>query len=323
MNDDFLYRIRTEPPEPFARELKSRLDRSQLGASRRIRLGMGLLMLGTAVAFAVPGVRNAVVELFATRVANTEVPPANELRARPDKSDVRIRVSGGAAAASADATQPRTDRDLRISAQRWTTGQRPPATSANQIVAGRGVAPATDAPPPDIGKMIRALGDLPVGPTTPEGAFTKVWPLMEEPASMDDAVKTRLALFNVMAWNVRYLEYTFRDDKTYDPKSMQIVAERLQQLALMIDDAFEMDTRKTDLPVQARDTIWTDRATFRAKAMEMAEEAETLAYRASMREPPPGFVARQAKRLILTCTGCHEIFREGGDIGTQIPRVPP
>jgi hypothetical protein len=83
MNDEFLYRLRKQPPAGFVARLKAKLNR-QSAPRRRKRFGGGYavlaLLIGGAICLAAPGVRTTVIAFFVedhaapTQVVSKEAP---------------------------------------------------------------------------------------------------------------------------------------------------------------------------------------------------------------------------------------------------------
>ncbi|HEV7715663.1 MAG TPA: hypothetical protein VGO53_08705, partial [Steroidobacteraceae bacterium] len=110
MNDEFLHRLRTEPPPEFAARLKARLDRGARKRAMPWGAIVGVLLFGTAFAFVSPAARHAITALFESSRVSEQVPAALDANERPSATSrtpgFPALKSSGAVRANRPATVP-------------------------------------------------------------------------------------------------------------------------------------------------------------------------------------------------------------------------
>src|SRR6185437_2859898 len=92
MDDEFLYRLRIDPPERFAVRLKARLDRRSNSARRVTGWSLLFVLCGTAFALTLPQVRQSIARLLtsASESARSVPSPSSPVlnrTAAPDRSE--------------------------------------------------------------------------------------------------------------------------------------------------------------------------------------------------------------------------------------------
>jgi cytochrome c556 len=120
-------------------------------------------------------------------------------------------------------------------------------------------------------------------------------------------LELRRSLFRVMCRAVEPLIRMIRDGRAFDPAAAETSALRLRQLAPLIREAFERDTRGFQLPTRALDRIWTNRADFNAQANALSADADALA--AASRANDVGAAARAIREVFEDCNACHLAYR--------------
>lgn len=121
------------------------------------------------------------------------------------------------------------------------------------------------------------------------------------------AVKTRESLMYLVRWNVVPMAGMVKEVVPYDAGQFELNAQRLAQLAAMVEDAFRADVRGVDIPTESRPEIWDDYAKFSALAAELAESSSELA-----RVSAAGDFAASKEAFLAVgddCKACHDKFR--------------
>ncbi len=78
MDDEFLHRLRREPPTDFATRLKSQLDRAAPTRPRRAKWITGFALFGAAFALVAAPSRHILQELF-ERATSSLLPPSQQM----------------------------------------------------------------------------------------------------------------------------------------------------------------------------------------------------------------------------------------------------
>jgi cytochrome c556 len=133
--------------------------------------------------------------------------------------------------------------------------------------------------------------------------------LAEEAASPEQqAVETRQGLLKVMGWSMAPVGLMLKNKIPFDAAVTQKEALRIGQIAAMIPDAFQVDTRKaTTVKTKARDDIWAKQADFAGKADDLAKAASALD--AAAKAGDKDATLKAAATVGKACKGCHDNFR--------------
>jgi cytochrome c556 len=325
MNDDFLYRIRTQPPPHFAAALKARLDRAPRRRAQVARIGLALLLFGTAFAIVSPGVRQSVSSLFTgARDGNEERRLAGASLRPNDKQDIDLRepaapAENGAFPPDGDGLAPdgRGERINPLLVNRSpSASSHPPAEQT----------PEPSLPPEDAVFVPPPLPASNPGPSAASSGFIVTGPLLAEEGTAAYAFQTRRALFTVIAWTTESLEAAMKslqvaahENRPVDVRAAELHASRLERLAPLVADAFAQDTRLDEVQTRALDDIWERPDAFSAKIVDLTEYASAASK--ALRTGDRNRAYRYVLHLKRTCTECHEEFREGGDkdVGKKYP----
>ena len=125
------------------------------------------------------------------------------------------------------------------------------------------------------------------------------------------AVDVRQSLFTLMGSNMGPLGAMARGKIPVDAAVAEKNATRIAQLAEMITDSFQRDTRAHDLETAALDGIWDNFARFEEKAAATTEAASALASTATAGNE--GSIKKAIAALGKTCGSCHDDFKEEQD----------
>jgi cytochrome c556 len=298
MNDDFLYRIRTEPPAHFTATLKARLDAAPRRRAQALRFGLGALLFGTAFAMVVPGVRQSIVALLDGRETDTssasfapnEETPASGIEAHPPAPNDE--------ASSTNDTSPNTP---ALKARSARHGSPSPPVSSVAPASSEPIA-TVQTPSADISPVIEeasredAVASLPI-----------LWPVAVAPDALETTAATRRALFKLIGWSFDPVARMLKRQIPFDAGVADRSAFRLEQLASMIDEVAALDTRGSTTPSAARDEIWTGGSEFRARSHDLIEA--TRALREASMQGNRADVLREGARVGRACSACHDRFK--------------
>ncbi len=309
MNDDFLYRIRTEPPAHFATALKDRLDSAPRRRAKAMRLGLGALLFGTAFAMVMPGVRHSILALM-SREASAPAVVARDAEA--PRTPTTVTPLPEAPSAGESSTEP-AHQPKRATSLPTRPGALP-----------RAVTPAIVASD-DEALDDEALNELsPVAliararHLTPDDLFSSVIPATPWPVVAADAkeavtvIETRRALFRVISYNFERIDPMARGRRELDRDFIALSAYRLLQLSAMIDDAYTVDARRWTDVESANPLVWNQRVLFRKKIEAFSESARALLESTAKAEGPE--IWRAAERVRKTCFQCHAEFSYRRDL---------
>jgi cytochrome c556 len=282
MNDQFLHRLRREPPSEFATRLKWQLDRPVPRRPRAGRWLLGLAIFGTAFALVFPPARHALQGLFES--ATRDAPVADDTTRRDAPALVN---SSGTLAGRAN---PRPN----VRAAQFESAT--PLAHAPQLTT---TPPAADLPAAATG--VGAVGDM-IAPV-PKMAADGMTPQMQA----DRAILLRQGLFKVMGWVIVRLNAMRHGDAPPDMKAMAAGADRLQQLSSMIPEVFQQDTRALDGRTHALSIIWNEPADFGSKVDDLTLAADSLAQAAASNDQVAA--AKAIDRIENACSACHHVYR--------------
>ena len=323
MNDDFLYRLRTEPPAHFTTQLKERLDRGSNRKLRVLRFGLGVLLFGTAFAMVSPTVRMSVAEVIdwirGVPPQTAEAPAeANQGLARAF-GDRKVEEPITAAAENTNTrsaadeivrTEVRAMLDAEQARRRLATGL-PDVTSTPDGSADDGPSGANDTD---------AQADASAAPTgESQSGFIVTGPLLGEVGTAAYAFETRRAYFTVVAWYMKALDDQRKQRTPVDRKVATTDAYRLASLIVMMPDVFTKDWGASDVPTRSNPAVWSDRSGFMMQSLEFALAVKLLM--SSAKSADDARLRELIGRIDSTCTNCHEKFRQGGDnnVGAVYP----
>jgi cytochrome c556 len=265
MDDEFLHRLRRDPPAGFAARLKRQLDRPVPVRPSRTHLIFGLAIFGTAFALTASPVRHTIAEWFSTRPGT---PPRTAASPRNDSSATAGPAAGIPGSPPAPPSVRPAPRRLAASPIAPTPGSTPPA-AAQPIAAEPVPAIATSNPPVSLSSSIL------IAPDGPRAAA---------------AVATRQGLFRLLAFVMQPLTHMAQDAVPFDEQRVAQSADRLQQLAPLIPEVFKSDTH----------TVPDD---FAAKAEDLTDAANVLATAAATGDRDAALKA--IAQIDAACGACH------------------
>ncbi|WJG08032.1 cytochrome c [Aliiglaciecola sp. LCG003] len=132
-----------------------------------------------------------------------------------------------------------------------------------------------------------------------------------EPAQSDkhaaSAVQFRQALLQLVRSNVGALGAMAKEAIPMDAQTIEKNALRIEQLSLMMDDYFSVDTRKFDVKTDALAKIWQDYPDFQTKITALTDAARTL--RVSAEEGQTDSFKANIGAVLKSCKGCHDSYK--------------
>ena len=121
------------------------------------------------------------------------------------------------------------------------------------------------------------------------------------------AVQFRKAVLQLVRSNMGALGGMAKGKIEYNADVMNTNAMRIEQLALMMGDYFETDTRKFDVKTDADDAIWEQMEDFNSKIQDMVGAAENLQKIALAKDEAN--YRKTIGALGSTCKACHDKFK--------------
>jgi cytochrome c556 len=130
-------------------------------------------------------------------------------------------------------------------------------------------------------------------------------PTPEEQAAQ--AIALRQSVYKLLGWNMDPLSGMLRGTVPFDSAKVGAAAANIAGLAPMIPDLFVTDTSGFEVETAALDSIWTNKADFDAKAVELTEAAQAVVAAAGAGDD----AATRAAVITMgrVCGSCHDDFR--------------
>lgn len=123
----------------------------------------------------------------------------------------------------------------------------------------------------------------------------------------DTAVQFRKAVLQLVRSNMGPLGGMAKGQIDYDADVMSKNAMRIEQLAMMMDDYFALDTRKFTVKTDAANTIWEQMDDFSAKSKDMVDAAASLKAIALAKDEAN--YRKAIGSLGATCKACHDEYK--------------
>lgn len=123
----------------------------------------------------------------------------------------------------------------------------------------------------------------------------------------DTAVQFRKAVLQLVRSNMGPLGGMAKGQIDYDADIMSKNAMRIEQLAMMMDDYFALDTRKFTVKTDAANTIWEQMDDFSAKSKDMVDAAASLKAIALAKDEAN--YRKAIGSLGATCKACHDEYK--------------
>jgi cytochrome c556 len=290
MDDQFLQRLRRDPPAGFAARLKWQLDRPAPTRPSRARLLLVLAIFGTAFALVSPPARRALGNLFDQAPGSPHAPS--------QRSDLPQPPPGSAAGVNREAESPRSPASPRYGALIPHVAE--PQADAERKPAEGPVVAQTAAPdvPPVAAPSVRS--NFVISPISNSGVQTPQ-------AQAEAAVATRQGLFRVLSLVTSPLNLFGQGNIPINMEVARISANRLEELSSLIPEVFQKDTRAFVVDTRALDIIWMQPENFESKSEELTLAADALDRAVASRDE--GAALKAIDRIQTACRGCHDVYR--------------
>lgn len=122
------------------------------------------------------------------------------------------------------------------------------------------------------------------------------------------AVELRQSVFHLIAYSFGPIGGMLKNKVPFDAAVVQKSAARIEALAPMISETFQLDTRKFPLKTRARDGIWGLKADFDRDANNLVKAAADLS--AAAKTGDKAATLQAAGSVGKACGACHDTFRE-------------
>lgn len=123
----------------------------------------------------------------------------------------------------------------------------------------------------------------------------------------DTAVQFRQAVLQLVRSNMGPLGGMAKGQIDYDAALMAKNGMRIEQLAIMMGDYFELDTRKFTVETDAENAIWDQMDDFKSKTQDMISAAANLQKVALASEQDN--YRKAIGDLGATCKACHDKYK--------------
>ena len=121
------------------------------------------------------------------------------------------------------------------------------------------------------------------------------------------AAQFRQALLQLVRSNVGALGAMAKGAIPMDTQTLETNATRLEQLSLMMDDYFALDTSSFDIETEALPKIWQNRADFATKVDALTEASQGLKS-AAMKGDESAYKTAIGS-VLKSCKGCHDSYK--------------
>lgn len=121
------------------------------------------------------------------------------------------------------------------------------------------------------------------------------------------AVQFRQALLQLVRSNVGALGAMAKGAIPMDAQTIETNATRIEQLSLMMDDYFALDTSSFDVETEALPKIWKNRADFATKVDALTDASVTLKT-AAMKGDESAY-KDAIGGVLRSCKGCHDSYK--------------
>ena len=123
-----------------------------------------------------------------------------------------------------------------------------------------------------------------------------------------NALKFRQSIFQLVRSNMGPLGGMAKGQIPFNESTMETNGKRIEQLGLMIEDYFALDTTGFSLDTGAKNDIWKDREGFNKKAMDMVKAAQALQMIA--RNKDKASYRKAIGAVGATCKACHDDYKK-------------
>lgn len=121
------------------------------------------------------------------------------------------------------------------------------------------------------------------------------------------AVEFRQSILKLVRSNVGALGGMAKGAIPFDAETMQRNGKRIEQLSLMMEDYFVVDTRGFDLSTDALPKLWDNKDDFNGKIVDLTNAAKNLQTAAGSGDE--GQYKAAISQVFKTCKGCHDSYK--------------
>ncbi|MEP2650635.1 MAG: cytochrome c [Paraglaciecola sp.] len=121
------------------------------------------------------------------------------------------------------------------------------------------------------------------------------------------ATEARQAIFKLVKSNVGILGAMNKGAVPFNAEILQTNSKRLEQLSLMVEDYFAIDTTKFDVKTEALDDIWKNKADYKEKIKALTVASIKLNKVAAAGDESKYKAAIGG--IFKTCKGCHDSYK--------------
>ena len=121
------------------------------------------------------------------------------------------------------------------------------------------------------------------------------------------AVQFRQALLQVVRSNVGALGAMAKGQIPMDSTKIETNAMRIEQLSLMMEDYFRLDTRKFNANTEALPAIWEDYADFTGKISALTKASNAL--KVAAQNGNDSAYKANIGAVLKSCKGCHDSYK--------------
>lgn len=122
------------------------------------------------------------------------------------------------------------------------------------------------------------------------------------------AVEFRQSIFKLIKSNVGALGAMNKGVIPFDADTLETNGVRLEQLSLMLEDYFAVDTSSFDVSTEALNKIWSNTSDFNNKAQDLTKAAQNL--QSAAKSGDEGQYKSAIGGVFKTCKGCHDSYKK-------------
>jgi len=122
-----------------------------------------------------------------------------------------------------------------------------------------------------------------------------------------NAAEVRQSVFKLLGANMGPIGAMARGSIPFDAALAQKNSKRIAQLAAMIVDTFETDTREQDVETLALDKIWDNKEDFSRHAQDLVEKANIFSQAAESGDQAA--TMKELRPMGGACGNCHDNYR--------------
>ncbi|GAB5382736.1 MAG: cytochrome c [Aliiglaciecola sp.] len=121
------------------------------------------------------------------------------------------------------------------------------------------------------------------------------------------AVQFRQAMLQLVRSNVGALGGMAKDQIPMNAATLEKNAMRIEQLSLMMDDYFSVDTRNFPVETDALPGVWEDYADFQSKIVALTTAANEL--KVAAQQGDESSYKAKIGAIFKSCKGCHDTYK--------------